>query len=220
MRIWEGDGWKTAFQMRYSYFEYQVILFGFSNAPASFQGHINKILVEKLDVFVIVHLDDILIYIIDACQGHVKAVWWVLGELQKHGLFANIKKCRFHQKEVRFLSYIVYCQEIRMEEKKIDAVKAWPEPKLVQDIQVFIRFANVYWRFIQGFSKFAAPFTSMLKTSPMPGSALPDTGVDNSKLVESSGGNVGKLAKSDFINLIRRVEKPSFLTPNARRAFT
>ena len=83
------------------------MLFGLSNAPASFQGYVNKILAEKLDIFVIVYLDDILIYIKDTGQGHVEAVQWVLGELRKHGLFANLKKCRFHQEEVCFLGYIV-----------------------------------------------------------------------------------------------------------------
>ena len=74
MRIKEGDEWKTAFKTRYGHFEYQVMLFGLSNAPASFKGYINKILAEKLDVFVIVYLDDILIYTENAGQAHVDAV--------------------------------------------------------------------------------------------------------------------------------------------------
>ena len=65
MRIREGDEWKTTFRTRYSHFKYQVMLFGLFNAPASFQGYVNKILAEKLDVFVMVYLDDILIYIKD-----------------------------------------------------------------------------------------------------------------------------------------------------------
>ena len=123
--------------MRYGHFEYQVMSFGFSNAPASFQGYVNKILAEKFDVFVIMYfddilyLDDILIYTKDAGQGYVKAVQWVLGELWKHGLFANLKKCRFYQEEARFLGYVVSSQGIRIEEKRIEAVKAWPEPKSV-----------------------------------------------------------------------------------------
>ena len=75
MRIRKGDEWKTVFQTWYGYLEYQVMPFGLSNAPASFQGYINKILAEKLDVFVIVYLDDILIYTDDTGQGHVEAVW-------------------------------------------------------------------------------------------------------------------------------------------------
>ncbi len=62
MRIREGDEWKTAFRTRYGHFKYQVMPFGLTNAPATFQGYINKILAEKLDVFVIVYLNDILIY--------------------------------------------------------------------------------------------------------------------------------------------------------------
>ena len=73
---------------------------------------------------------------------------------------------RFHQKEVRFLGYVEYSQEIYIEEEEIDAIKAQPEPKLVRDIQVFIGFANFYWCFIQGFSKIIATVTSILKTSP------------------------------------------------------
>ena len=107
-----------------------------------------------------------------------------------------------------------------MEEERIDAIKAWPGLKLVWDIQVFIEFANFYWRFIQGFSKIAAPLTSMLKTSPQPADTLPATGVDDSKVIRSSGGNDRKWAKSDFIKPVRRPGEPSFLTPDARRPFT
>ena len=94
------------------------------------------------------YLNDILIYTEDAGQGYVEAVWWVLKEHRKHSLFANLKNCCFHQEEVRFLGYVVSSQGIRMEEERIDAVKAWPEPKLIRDIQVFIGFANFYRRFI------------------------------------------------------------------------
>ena len=96
MRILKGDERKIVFQMRYGHFEDQVMSFSLFNASASSQGCVNKILVEKLDVFVIVYLDDILIYTEDAGQGHVKALRWVLGELQKYSFFAKLKKCRFH----------------------------------------------------------------------------------------------------------------------------
>ena len=105
--------------------------FGLFNAPARFQGYINKILAEKLDVSVIVYLNDILIYTKDTGKGHVEAVQWVLGELWKYGLFTNLKKCRFYQEEVCFLGYVVSSQEIRIEEERIDAVKAWPESKSI-----------------------------------------------------------------------------------------
>ena len=97
--------------------------FGLINAPASFQGYINKILAEKLDIFVIVYLDDILIYTEDDGDGHVTAVRWVLEQLRKFSLYANLKKCRFHQDKVRFLGYVVSSRSIHIEDKKIKAVK-------------------------------------------------------------------------------------------------
>ena len=96
MRIKEGDKWKTAFRTRYGHFVYQVMPFDLTNAPESFQGYVNKILVEKLDIFVIVYLDDIFIYTTDPRKIYVKAVWWVLKVLRKYGLYANLKKCHFH----------------------------------------------------------------------------------------------------------------------------
>ena len=76
------------------------------NAPVSFQGYI-KILVKKLNIFVIVYLDDILTYTKDPSKGYVKAVRWILDVLRRHGLFANLKKCQFYKNKVYFLSYIV-----------------------------------------------------------------------------------------------------------------
>ncbi len=88
--------------------------FGFSNTPARFQGYINKILAEKLDIFIVVYLDNILIYTEDPCQPHVEVVRWVLEQLRKYGLYANLKKYQFHADEVRFLGFVVSAQRIRM----------------------------------------------------------------------------------------------------------
>ncbi len=93
MRIQEGDKWKTAFRTRYGHFMYQVMPFGLSNALASFQSYINKILAEKLDIFILMYLDDILIYTKDLGQPHVKTVRWVLEQLRKYSLYVNLKKC-------------------------------------------------------------------------------------------------------------------------------
>ncbi len=123
-----------AFKTRYGYFEYQVMPFGLTNATVTFQDYINKILAEKLDVFVIVYLDDILIYTESEGEKHIQAVWWVLDQLWKHSLYANLKKCRFHQDEVRFLGYIVSYQGIEMEEKQIKAVPDWLECQSIRNI--------------------------------------------------------------------------------------
>ena len=81
--------------------------FRLSNAPTSFQGYINKILAKKLDIFVIVYLENIFIYSEDPSQAHVNAVWWVFKELRKNSFFANLNKCCFHKNEVYFLGYVV-----------------------------------------------------------------------------------------------------------------
>ena len=165
MRIRKGDKWKTILRTWYSHFEYKLISFGLIKALVSFQGYINKIFAEKVDIFVIVYQENIFINIVDDVDGYITAIRWVLEQLRKFSLYANLKKCRFHQEEVWFLGYVVSSKSIHMEDKKIEAVKQWPEPQSVQDIQVFLRFANFYWRFIQGFIWIATPLTSILKIS-------------------------------------------------------
>ena len=166
--------------------------FRLSNALVSFQGYINKILAEKLDIFVILYLDDIFIYTEDLGQGHVEAMRWVLDLIRKNGLFANLKKYRFHKDKVRFLRYVILSQSMRMKDEKIEAVRNWLESKSIQDIQVFIDFANFYWQFIQDFSKIAAPFTSMLKTTESLNSPQGDNDDEDVK-----GGSDRNLSKSN-----------------------
>ena len=97
--------------------------FGLFNTPATFQGYVNKILAEMLDVFVIIYLDDILIYTKDPGQPHVEAIRWVLDQLSKYSLFANLKKYHFYQDEIHFLGYVVSSKGISMEVKRIEVVK-------------------------------------------------------------------------------------------------
>ncbi len=212
--------------------------FGLSNAPASFQDYINKILAEKLDIFVVVYLDDILIYAKDLGQPHVKAVRWVLEQLWKYGLYANLKKCWFHEDEVQFLGFVVLAQGIRMEEKRIEAVRNWLEPQSVRDIQVFLGFANFYRRFIRNFSRIAAPLTSMLRITD--DEALSIQAIRNEKnqyalANAGAGGGAGdgtgggksiknlstaaKLAKSKKPNFAKSNSRTDFLTLGAKEAF-
>ena len=222
-----------AFRTRYGHFEYQVMPFGLSNALASFQGYINKILAKKLNIFVIVYLDDILIYIKDPGQGLVEAVWWVLDVLWRYGLFAHLKKCWFHKDEIRFLDYVVSAQGVKIEDEQIKVVKNWPEPKSVQDIQVFIGFANFYRCFIRGFSRIAAPLTFMLKTTGSSDSAPKAFMADDDKVTRVGGradetfknSSKFKKAKNDksesltHSSDIGATGEPIFLTPGAKETF-
>ena len=114
------------------------MFFGLSNAPASFQGYINKILTKKLDIFVIIYLDNIIIYAKDPSQLHIDAVRSVLEQLRRHGLFANLKNCHFHQDEVWFLGFVISSQDIYIEKERIETVKTWPESKSIRDIIMFL----------------------------------------------------------------------------------
>ena len=182
------------------------------------------------------YLDDILIYTKDDGDGHVAAVQWVLEQLKNFSLYANLKKCQFHQDEVQFLGYVVSSKGIRMEDEQIEAVKRWPKPQSVRDIQVFLGFVNFYWRFIQGFSRIAAPLTSMLKTAEPKkggdgvgggsraerGGSEMDNGEVDSGEVEDVG--VGKKARNLFKSKNSSKSKKTvgsdFLTPGAKLAFT
>ena len=97
--------------------------FGVFNTSATFQGYVNKILAEKLDIFIIVYIDNILIYIKDLNQLHVEAICWVLNQLRKYFLFTIMKKWRFYQNEVCFLGYVVSFKEISIEVEQIEIVK-------------------------------------------------------------------------------------------------
>ena len=99
---------------------------------------------RKLDIFLTIYLNNILIYTKDPDYLHANVIHWVLDQLQKYFFFANLKKCCYHQDDVCFLRYIVSSKNINMETKKIKVIKNWPEPKLVCDIQVFLNFANFY----------------------------------------------------------------------------
>ena len=197
--------------------------FKLSNTQASFQGYINKILAEKLNIFVIVYLDDIFIYTKDPGQGHLKVVWWVLDLLKKNDLFANLKMCRFYKDKMQFLGYIVLSQGIRMEDKNINVVKNWPELKSVQDIHVFIGFANFYQRFIWGLSRIAPLFTSMLKTNRSLNLVL-RLRTNDDKVIGSGGktdnrnsSKKSKNLKSGIQTYIKATGEPTFLTSSAKK---
>jgi RNase H-like domain found in reverse transcriptase/Reverse transcriptase (RNA-dependent DNA polymerase)/Integrase zinc binding domain/Ty3 transposon capsid-like protein/Chromo (CHRromatin Organisation MOdifier) domain len=162
VRIAAGDEWKTAFRTRYGHFEYMVMPFGLTNAPATFQALMNDTLREFLDVFVIVYLDDILVFSINETE-HITHVTKVLQRLQDCRLFVKIEKSSFHQDTVDFLGYRVSASGLLMDLSKIKTIQSWPIPKDIRDIQSFLGFANFYRRFILNYAKAAQPLTNLLK---------------------------------------------------------
>jgi transposase InsO family protein len=165
LRIKEGDEWKTAFRTRYGHFEYLVVPFGLTNAPAAFQAYINKALVGLLDVVCIVYLDDILIFSKDE-EEHEKHVRLVLERLRQAQLFVNLDKSRFHERQCEYLGYLVTPEGIKLDEKRVKTIQDWPEPKTVREIRMFIGFLNYYRRFVKGFSRIAAPLHAFTRKEP------------------------------------------------------
>ena len=162
IRIKSGDEWKTAFRTRYGHFEYTVMPFGLANAPATFQAYINKALRGLLDVSCSVYLDDILIYS-KTLEEHVVHVKEVLERLRMHKLFAKPSKCTFLTDRVEFLGFVVDSNGVSMEEGRVEAIKNWPKPTSIKELQVFLGFANFYRRFVRGYSELTAPMTNLLK---------------------------------------------------------
>ena len=160
VRIKAGDEWKTAFRTRYGHFEYNVMPFGLTNAPAIFQHLMNDVFREFLDHFVVVYLDDILVFSKNE-KDHENHVRLVLEKLRSAGLYAKLEKCVFHQPQVEFLGYIISGEGLSMDPKKIEAVTSWKRPSTVRDVQCFLGFANFYRVFIQSYSKIAAPLTKL-----------------------------------------------------------
>jgi len=182
LRIKEGDEWKTAFKTRYGHYEYLVMPFGLANAPASFQAYINRALGNLVDTICVVYLDDILIYSRNENQhvGHVKEI---LRRLREWGLYAKPSKCKFHQKHVEFLGYIVTTDGVIMDPVRVEAINDWPEPQGFRDVQVFLGFANFYRRFIHNYSQLAAPLNSLIATAQSP----PDISKKKAKKMSRKG---------------------------------
>ena len=120
----------------------------------------NDIFRDSLDQCIVVYLDDILIYS-DNPKQHMKHVWEVLWWLQKHGLYAQAKKCAWHCASVEFLGYIMSLEGLTMADNKIWAILDWPKPQKVKEVQSFLGFANFYWRFIHNYSKITVPLTRL-----------------------------------------------------------
>jgi len=134
--------------------------FGLTNAPSVFQRFVNEIFADLLDVYILVYLDDILIFS-DNMADHKKHVKEVLQCLQEHGLFVNGDKCCFHSDSVEYLGYIIGSGGLRMDSAKVQVIQDWPEPKKVKDVESFLGFANFYRHFIHGYSKLVLPLTCL-----------------------------------------------------------
>jgi hypothetical protein len=136
--------------------------FGLTNAPAYFMTMMNKVFMEYLDNFIVVFIDDILIYSKDD-KEHEKHLRLIMEKLREHKLYAKFSKCDIWMNKVGFLGHIVSVEGVAMDPRKVAFVTEWESPKNVGDIRSFSGLAGYYRRFIENFSKIAKIMTELLK---------------------------------------------------------
>jgi hypothetical protein len=153
---------KTSFRTRYGHYEFVVVPFGLTNAPTTFMFLMNNVISKFLDRFVLVFIDDILIYFNNR-EEHEENLKLVLQVLREHKLYANFSKCDFFQKQAHYLGHVISEEAVAVDPDKIKSIMNWPTPKDVSDIISFMGLAGYYRRFIKGFSKISFQITSLQK---------------------------------------------------------
>ncbi|QRW20015.1 Retrotransposable element Tf2 protein [Rhizoctonia solani] len=148
VRIKEGDKWKTAFRTKYGLFEYLVMPFGLTNTPAAFQHFMNDLFCDLINITKTLR------------TTHVREV---LSWLMKNQLFCKLSKCHFHVTTVDYLGIVILPAGFSMDQKQIEAVTLWPQPKTVKQVQAFLGFVNYLRQFIPNFSSMACPLHNLTK---------------------------------------------------------
>ncbi|GKF03574.1 putative reverse transcriptase domain-containing protein [Tanacetum coccineum] len=160
LRVRDEDIPKTAFRTRYGHYEFQVMPFGLTNAPALFMDLVNRVCKPYLDKFVIVFIDDILIYSRDK-EEHANHLRIILELLKKEKLYAKFSKCDFWISIVQFLGHVIDSRGIYVDPAKIKAIKDWASPTTPRKVRQFLGLAGYYRRFIKDFSKIAKSLTEL-----------------------------------------------------------
>jgi RNase H-like domain found in reverse transcriptase/Reverse transcriptase (RNA-dependent DNA polymerase)/Integrase zinc binding domain/Chromo (CHRromatin Organisation MOdifier) domain len=155
---------KTAFNTHFGHFEYKVMCFGLANAPATFQSLMNDIFKDYLGKFVVVYLDDILIYS-DNPEQHMRHLELVLQRLRQHKLYAQLAKCDFGLSELKFLGHIIGEFGVKPDPAKVQVVQDWPEPTNAAELRSFLGLAQYFRKFIQGYAQVASGMYDLLKAN-------------------------------------------------------
>ena len=160
LRVRETDIPKTAFRTCYGHFEFTMMPFGLTNVPAAFMDLMHRVSQPYLNQFVVVFVDDILIYSQSEWE-HEDHLRIVLQLLRDHQMYAKFSKCEVWLTEVRFLGHVVSALGVSIDPEKVEAVMSWEGPKSVFEICSFLGLAGYYRRFIEDFSRLATPMTRL-----------------------------------------------------------
>jgi hypothetical protein len=166
IKIRASDIPKTAFSTRYGMYEFLVMSFGLTNAPTYFMYLMNSVFMLELDKFVVVFIDDILVYSKNE-EEHAGHLHVVLQRLREHRLYAKLSKCDFWLKEIKFLGHTISQVGIAVDPDKVQEGMNWKPPRTVRQIRSFLGLAGYYRRFIPDFSRIAKPITELLKKEAM-----------------------------------------------------
>jgi hypothetical protein len=161
LKIRELDIPKTAFRTRYGLYEYTVMSFGLTNASAYFMYLMNKVFMEYLDKFVVIFIDDILIF--SKTEEHEKHQRMVLEKLRSNQLYAKFSKCEFWLTEVAFLEHVISARGVSVDPSKVKNVLNWMTPTNASEIRSFLGLVGYYRQFIKDFSKIAKPMIRLLE---------------------------------------------------------
>ncbi|KAL4290327.1 hypothetical protein GQ457_14G018800 [Hibiscus cannabinus] len=161
IRVKAADVSKTAFRTHEGHYEFLVMPFGLTNAPSTFQSTMNDVFRPYLRKFVLVFLDDILIYS-QNWQDHLEHVRQVLQKLRDNRLVAKKSKCAFGQTQIDYLGHVVSREGLAVDPAKVEAIRAWPLPTTVKGVRGFLGIAGYYRKFIKGFATIAAPLSNLL----------------------------------------------------------
>ena len=162
LRVQESDVPKTAFRTRYGHYEFLVMPFGLTNAPAAFMDLMNRVFQPYLDRFVIVFIDDILVYS-SSSEEHSEHLRIVLQTLRERQLYAKLSKCQFWLDRVAFLGHVISVEGVSVDPQKIEAMVNWKPPKNMSKVKIFLGLAGYYRKFVEGFSRIAAPLTKLTR---------------------------------------------------------
>jgi hypothetical protein len=162
LKIRESDIRRTAFYTRYGLYEYTVMSFGLTNTPAYFMYLMNKVFMQYLDKFVVVFIDDILVFS-KMEEEHGKHLRLVLEKLRSNKLYAKFSKCEFWLTKVAFLGHVISAGGVSVDSSRVKDVLNWMPPTTTSEIQSFLGLAGYYRRFIKDFSKIAKPMMKLLE---------------------------------------------------------
>ena len=156
----DEDVLKTAFRTSYGHYEFLVMPFDLTNAPTTFMDLMNRVFKPYQDQFVVVFIDDILVYSKNK-EEHKKNLHVILQTLREHQHFSKLNKCEFWLDQISFLGHVVSKDGISVDPSKVEAVLSWKRPSTVSEIRSFLGMAGYYRRFIEGFSKISLPLTRL-----------------------------------------------------------